>query len=178
MIGFQQSRSSARQQRRDRGAPYLSIVVACHNEAAGLRELYRRVAAVLDGLLKPGELVLVDDGSSDATWEAMRAICAIDGRVVAVSLSRNFGQQAAITAGLARARGERVLVLDADLQDPPELVFDMLDLMDTGADVVHAGDARGGTKPASNEPAPPRSIGCLNGCRKRRSHAIRANSGS
>lgn len=138
MIGFQQSRSSARQQRRDRGAPYLSIVVACHNEAAGLRELYRRVAAVLDGLLKPGELVLVDDGSSDATWEAMRAICAIDGRVVAVSLSRNFGQQAAITAGLARARGERVLVLDADLQDPPELVFDMLDLMDTGADVVHA----------------------------------------
>lgn len=121
-----------------RRPPYLSVVVACHNEGAGLAELQRRIAVVLDGLLKPCELVLVNDGSSDGTWQAMTTICAADERVVAVDLSRNFGQQAAITAGLAHARGERVLVLDADLQDPPELLPEMLELMDDGADIVHA----------------------------------------
>jgi dolichol-phosphate mannosyltransferase len=119
-------------------APALSVVAPCFNEGAGVDELHRRVAAVC-ARVAPGdyEIVLVDDGSRDATWARMRALAAAHHDVVAVRLSRNFGHQLALTAGLTACRGARVLVVDADLQDPPELLPDMMRLMDGGADVVY-----------------------------------------
>lgn len=116
----------------------LSIVVPCFNEALGLHELVRRccdsaVTAVGDSY----ELILVDDGSTDGTWEAMVCLTGHQ-NVVAIKLSRNYGHQVALTAGLAAVRGRAVLIIDADLQDPPELLDEMLQRMKaTSADVVY-----------------------------------------
>jgi dolichol-phosphate mannosyltransferase len=92
---------------------------------------------VLDGLGGTAEIVLVDDGSRDATWKVMIDWTAKDRRVVAVRLMRNHGHQLALTAGLSVCRGERILIIDADLQDPPELLPEMMKLVDQGADVVY-----------------------------------------
>jgi dolichol-phosphate mannosyltransferase len=83
------------------------------------------------------QIVLVDDGSTDGTWERLDALARQDGSVVAVRLSRNHGHQLALTAGLSLCRGDRVLIIDADLQDPPELLSEMMRAMDAGADVVY-----------------------------------------
>jgi len=117
--------------------PALSVVAPCFNEQAVLPEFLRRVGAVLDGIGGTAEIVVVDDGSSDGTWGVMTEAAARDPRVVAVRLMRNHGHQLALTAGLSVCRGERILVIDADLQDPPELLPDMMALMDQGADVVY-----------------------------------------
>jgi polyisoprenyl-phosphate glycosyltransferase len=117
---------------------YLSFVVPCLNEAEGVCELHRRIDAAGRQMAGPFEIVIVDDGSSDGTWPTLRRLATEHPEVAAVRLSRSFGQQAALAAGLSVARGERVLTLDADLQDPPELVAEMLTKMDEGADVVHA----------------------------------------
>jgi glycosyltransferase involved in cell wall biosynthesis len=117
--------------------PALSVVAPCFNEEAVLPEFVRRVGAVLDRLGVGGEIVLVDDGSRDRTWEVLKAMAASDPRVVAVRLMRNYGHQHAVTAGLSLCRGARILIIDADLQDPPELLGDMMALMDKGADVVY-----------------------------------------
>ena len=120
---------------------YLSVVSPCHNEAAGLAELVRRLEAVCQALpsLAAGgyEFVLVDDGSQDATWSTMQQLAADHPAIVAVKLARNHGHQLALTAGLSVCRGERILIIDADLQDPPELLPEMMRLMDGGADVVY-----------------------------------------
>lgn len=122
--------------------PFLSVVAPCFNEEGVLPEFLRRLGVVLDGLGRTSEIVLVDDGSRDGTWPLMTEAAARDKRVVAVRLMRNHGHQLALTAGLSICRGERVLIIDADLQDPPELLGDMLALMDgangeVGADVVY-----------------------------------------
>ena len=117
--------------------PALSVVAPCFNEEGVLPEFVRRVAAVLDGVGGTAEIVLVDDGSRDGTWKAMTDATAADRRVIAVRLMRNHGHQLALTAGLTVCRGERVLIIDADLQDPPELLPPMMTLMDEGADVVY-----------------------------------------
>jgi len=122
---------------REGDAPQLSVVAPCYNEQDGLEEFYRRVRGVLDGLAQPAEIVLVDDGSSDGTWAVLRRLAEADPSVVLVKLSRNHGHQLALTAGLSICRGRRVLILDADLQDPPELLPQMLAAMDRGADVVY-----------------------------------------
>ena len=114
----------------------LSVVAPVFNEDETLDEFSRRVRAALEGIAY--ELVLVDDGSSDRTPELLRAIAKEDERVRVISLSRNFGHQAALTAGLDHAEGDVVVMLDADLQDPPELVPEMLDAWRNGADVVYA----------------------------------------
>src|SRR3954471_5384947 len=101
----------------------LSVVVPLHNEEGTLRELYTRICAALDGL--PFELVLVDDASRDLTGELLAALADADPRVRVLHLSRNFGHQAALSAGLEHARGEVVAMLDGDLQDPPELMTRM-----------------------------------------------------
>src|SRR5215510_9109455 len=113
--------------------PALSVVAPCYNEQDVLPEFLRRVGAVLDGVGGTGEIVLVDDGSRDGTWVVMTEAAARDPRIVAVRLMRNHGHQLALTAGLSVCRGERVLIIDADLQDPPELLPEMMALMD-GAD--------------------------------------------
>jgi polyisoprenyl-phosphate glycosyltransferase len=117
--------------------PALSVVAPCFNEEGVLPEFLARVGAVLDRQGGASEIVLVDDGSRDGTWQAMVKAAAHDRRIVAVRLMRNHGHQLALTAGLSVCRGERVLIIDADLQDPPELLPDMMALMDQGADVVY-----------------------------------------
>lgn len=117
----------------------LSVVAPCHNEALCLDEFAARLQRSIAqcGLEHSCEIILVNDGSTDATWERITAIAAADARVVGVDLSRNHGHQLAVTAGLSLCRGEHVLLIDADLQDPPELLCDMLELLQQGADVVY-----------------------------------------
>ena len=118
--------------------PYVSFVLPCYNEGAVLPELYRRVREVADSLGKPVEIVFVNDGSTDNTREQMLNLAQQDLSLVIVDLSRNHGHQLALSAGLQFCSGERVLIMDADLQDPPELLPQMLALMDGGIDVVYA----------------------------------------
>jgi dolichol-phosphate mannosyltransferase len=117
----------------------LSSVVPCFNEEAGLSELHSRLSrACSDAVGDDYEIVLIDDGSTDGTWRIIRKLAERDAHVVGVTLSRNHGHQLALTAGLSVCRGDRVLILDADLQDPPELVSEMMALSEReGADVVY-----------------------------------------
>ena len=117
----------------------LSIVVPCFNEEACLTELHLRLgAAARVAVGEDYELVLVNDGSRDASWAMMQRLAAQDGHVVAVNLSRNHGHQLALTAGLDLCRGETILIIDADLQDPPELLSAMMHAMrEQQADVVY-----------------------------------------
>ena len=115
----------------------LSVVVPCYNEEESIAELFRRVTGICQSCVNDSyELVLVNDGSSDRTWTILEDLAGQDRHVVAVDLSRNYGHQLALSAGLSLCRGNRVLILDADLQDPPELLGDMMQRMDAGADVV------------------------------------------
>lgn len=128
----------------------LSVVVPCHNEEKVLPRLVDQVVAAVAGLGIDLEIVLVDDGSRDRTAEVLRELNAGDPRVRYVSLSRNFGKESAMLAGLAYARGDAVVIMDADLQHPPRLLVDMLDLHRQGYDQVVArrtreGDAVGRT---------------------------------
>ena len=116
----------------------LSVIVPCFNEEGGLREFHRRVRAVCTECVGGNfEILMINDGSKDGTWAVMEELAKVDRHVVAVNLSRNFGHQAALTAGFQLARGDRVFVLDADLQDPPELLVPMMNLMDEGCEVVY-----------------------------------------
>lgn len=116
----------------------LSVVIPCYNEEEVLPELRKRLIPVCEKVVGDSfEVILVDDGSRDATRAIMRQFSAEDRRFVSVLLARNHGHQIALTAGLQVASGERVLVLDADLQDPPELLDAMMRKMDEGYDVVY-----------------------------------------
>ena len=118
--------------------PRLSIVVPCYNEEACLAALHHRLgAAARSSVGEDFEIVLVNDGSRDGTWPMMKGLAASDPHVVGINLSRNHGHQLALTAGLDLARGDLILVIDADLQDPPELLADMISTMRSeNADVV------------------------------------------
>ena len=117
----------------------LSIVVPCFNEETGISELVRRCCASAALAVGEGyELIMVDDGSTDGTWAAITSEIAHHANIVAIKLSRNYGHQVALTAGLSAVRGRTVFIIDADLQDPPELLNDMLKKMqESGADVVY-----------------------------------------
>ena len=117
----------------------VSIAIPLFNEADGVNELLRRVCAVVDAI--PGtrhEILLVDDGSTDETLALLRAAADHDGRLVVISLSRNFGHQAACAAGLKHARGDVCVLMDGDLQDPPEQIPNFLEKAKQGYDVVYA----------------------------------------
>lgn len=119
--------------------PRISVAVALFNEEAVLPELLRRTLAVLDTLPGgPHELVLVDDGSRDRTAEILATAANADVRLAVVTLSRNFGQQMAVTAALDHARGDVVVVMDGDLQDAPEVIPQFLERHAQGYDVVYA----------------------------------------
>ncbi len=121
------------------GRPALSIVAPCYNEEATLDAFVARtVAAGLAMNRGAFEIVLVNDGSRDKTWAKISELAAGSPHVVGVNLARNYGHQLAASAGLALARGDRVALIDADLQDPPELIAEMMVLMDQGSDVVYA----------------------------------------
>ena len=119
-------------------APTLSVVVPAFNEAEGIAAFHVRLRAVMDAMAEPWEAVYVDDGSTDATLAALRAMRNDDRRIGIVALSRNFGKEAATTAGLDHARGEAVVVIDADLQDPPEVIPALVAAWREGADMVYA----------------------------------------
>ena len=118
--------------------PVFSFIVPILNEEETILETYRRLAVVMDGLDGGSEVLLVDDGSNDRSLEMMRDLHQRDPRVRYVSLARNFGHQIAVTAGLVFARGDAVIVLDADLQDPPELIPSMIEKWRAGYHVVYA----------------------------------------
>jgi glycosyltransferase involved in cell wall biosynthesis len=116
----------------------LSIVVPCFNEEPCLDALHQRLtAAARAAVAEDYEIMLVNDGSRDGSWETMQRLAAADPKLVAVNLSRNHGHQLALTAGLDLSRGDKILILDADLQDPPELLPEMIQAMrKENADVV------------------------------------------
>lgn len=118
-------------------APALSVVIPCYNEAAALPELLQRTAKACAACTSDYEIILVNDGSTDDT---LARLCAAQNAYPALSivhLARNYGHQIALTAGLSLARGARVLVMDADLQDPPELLPAMMQALDQGAEVAY-----------------------------------------
>ena len=115
----------------------LSLVIPMHNEEPVMDALFDRLDATVGKLDLELEIVCVDDGSRDRTLELLRTRAARDKRVRAVSLSRNFGKEAALTAGLEAASGDMVIPLDADLQDPPELIPEFVALWEQGYDVVY-----------------------------------------
>lgn len=114
-----------------------SIIVPMYNEEAVIEETYKRLREVMDRPGEPYELVFVNDGSRDRTVEIVERLCAEDGRVRLVNFSRNFGHQIAITAGMDYAEGQAIVVIDADLQDPPEVILRMIDMWKQGYDVVY-----------------------------------------
>ena len=117
----------------------ISIVVPMYNEQEVAKECYKRINSVLSELDKySSEIIVVDDGSKDKTLEIMEEIAQNDKKVKVIAFSRNFGHQAAVTAGLKETTGDAVIIIDADMQDPPELIKDMIDLWEEGNDVVYA----------------------------------------
>ena len=119
-------------------SPRLTIVAPCYRGVDELAELHRRVAQAAEAVVgNDFEFIMVNDGSPDETWSVICALGDADARVVGVNLSRNHGHQLALSAGLSLARGERVFMLDADLQDPPELLPLMMRALDEGADVAY-----------------------------------------
>ncbi len=118
--------------------PRYSIIAPIFNEAESLPELYRRVGAVMDSTNEPWELVLIDDGSVDGSTDMILDLARRDSRVRPVIFARNFGHQIAVTAGLDYSRGDAVIIIDADLQDPPEVILDLIAKWREGFEVVFA----------------------------------------
>lgn len=122
----------------ERSSVAVSVAIPCYNEAEGLAELHRRVGKACADVVGPSyEIVLVNDGSTDSTRARIFALAQQDRHIVAIDLARNYGHQIALSAALEMCRGHRVLVVDADLQDPPELLGPMMTKMDEGYDVVY-----------------------------------------
>ena len=118
--------------------PQYSFIIPIYNEEETISELYARISAVMNQMDCPVELILVNDGSQDQSLRMIRALHQQDSRICYLNLGRNFGHQIAVTAGLNFARGEAVVILDADLQDPPELIPEMVEMWRQGYQVVYA----------------------------------------
>jgi polyisoprenyl-phosphate glycosyltransferase len=119
-------------------SPRTSVVLPAKNEAAGIENAVAVIGGVLERSDPAWEILVVDDGSTDKTWDVLGRLSQRDARIRGVRLSRNFGKEAALLAGLRHARGERVITMDADLQHPPELIPQMIHQWESGAKVVHA----------------------------------------
>jgi len=118
--------------------PVISVVAPVFNEHECLLEFYKRICSTMENLIKTWELILVDDGSSDGSTDVIRDLAIQDDRVRAVIFARNFGHQIAVTAGMDYARGQAVVVIDADLQDPPEVIKNLITKWNEGYQVVFA----------------------------------------
>jgi polyisoprenyl-phosphate glycosyltransferase len=123
-------------------APTFSVVAPVFNEQETLPAFYERIIGVMERVGEPFEVVLVDDGSRDRSFEVMRQLHERDPRVRVVEFSRNFGHQVAISAGLDHARGRCVVIIDSDLQDPPEVIPELIERWRAGAEVVYAQRAK------------------------------------
>jgi glycosyltransferase involved in cell wall biosynthesis len=119
-------------------APTFSIIAPIYNESQSLPELYRRIKEVMDSVDDAWELVMVDDGSTDGSTDIIRQLAADDPCVRPVIFARNFGHQLAVTAGLDYSRGQAIVIIDADLQDPPEVISEMIAKWREGYEVVYA----------------------------------------
>jgi glycosyltransferase involved in cell wall biosynthesis len=117
--------------------PELSVVIPVYNEEINILPMYERLLVVLDGQVSGLEIIYIDDGSSDSSWEKISELAARDPRVRGLRFARNFGHQAALTAGVDTARGSAVVIIDGDLQDPPEVIPEMVDLWREGSEVVY-----------------------------------------
>ena len=117
--------------------PELSLAIPVFNEEGNIPQLISRLTELLEQLDKTWEIILVDDGSRDKSYELIQEAAEADSRIIGVSLSRNFGQQIALIAGMKEARGDLVVTLDADLQHPPELIPDMIKLQQEGYDIIN-----------------------------------------
>jgi dolichol-phosphate mannosyltransferase len=118
--------------------PTYTIIAPIYNEIDNIEMLYARVSEVMDQTGEPWEFVLVDDGSRDGSTQAILDLQARDDRIVPVIFARNFGHQIAVTAGLDYSKGEAVVIIDADLQDPPEVILDLISKWKEGYEVVYA----------------------------------------
>jgi dolichol-phosphate mannosyltransferase len=132
------SLNSQKPTRHDLASPALSVVVPLYNEEENIPPLYQRLVTVLEGTGLSFELVFVNDGSKDATATLLQELHEKDPRLVVIHLSRNFGHQPAVTAGIDHATGQAVIVMDGDLQDPPEVLPEFIDMWRRGYDVVYA----------------------------------------
>jgi dolichol-phosphate mannosyltransferase len=115
-----------------------SIIAPCYNEEENLPELYQKIKTTLEKTGEVWELILINDGSRDCTAQVMRELHAADPRVHYIDFARNFGHQIAVTAGMDYAQGEAIILIDADLQDPPELILEMIDKWKEGYEVIYA----------------------------------------
>ena len=118
--------------------PRYSIVAPIYNEEGNIQKLYERVSQVMDSTGESWELVTVNDGSRDKSFELLQALSYKDPRIKVINFARNFGHQLAVTAGLQHTSGDAMVVIDADLQDPPELILDMIERWKAGYQVVYA----------------------------------------
>jgi dolichol-phosphate mannosyltransferase len=118
--------------------PVFSVIAPVYNETGSIEEFYSVISTVMSGLHEPWELILVDDGSSDGSTEKIRDFASKDPHVRPVIFARNFGHQIAVTAGLDYSRGDAVIIIDADLQDPPEVIRDLIAKWKEGNEVVYA----------------------------------------
>ena len=130
--------TAPRRRRDDVHRPLLSVVVPMYNEEEGTERFFTRLVPVLESITPDFEIVCVDDGSSDRTMANLMRHHGRDSRIKVLSLSRNFGKDTALTAGLDYARGQAVVPIDADLQDPPELIAEMVAKWREGYEVVYA----------------------------------------
>ncbi len=119
-----------------------SVVVPLYNEELVINESYRRLVKVMDKIEESYEILFINDGSTDCTKTLAEHICNADGRIKLINFSRNFGHQAAITAGMRYASGNAIIIIDADLQDPPETILDMIKKWKEGFDVVYGKRAK------------------------------------
>lgn len=117
--------------------PQISIVIPLYNEEENIGQLYQELVSVLNEINLPAEVIFVDDGSRDRSFELVRELNVRDSRINGISLSRNFGHQVALTAGLQHARGEMVITLDADLQHPPKEIPRLIEQYHLGYDIVN-----------------------------------------
>jgi dolichol-phosphate mannosyltransferase len=115
-----------------------SVIAPIYNEFENIPELFKRVSEIMDSTGEPWELVLVDDGCTDGSTDRIRELAVKDGRVRPVIFARNFGHQIAVTAGMDYARGDAVVIIDADLQDPPEVILELAKKWKEGYEVVYA----------------------------------------
>ncbi|HET6157583.1 MAG TPA: glycosyltransferase family 2 protein [Dongiaceae bacterium] len=120
------------------GSSLISIVAPAYNEEGGLTQFALRVDAVMRSSASAYEIVFINDGSTDETLSVMRSLRATNPNITIVNLSRNFGKETAMTAGIAHAIGDAIVIIDTDLQDPPELIPEMIDGWRAGYDVVYA----------------------------------------
>jgi glycosyltransferase involved in cell wall biosynthesis len=118
--------------------PVISIIVPIYNEKSCLDELHQRISKVMNSLGEKWELIMVDDGSTDGSTDVIRQLTAVDKHIRPVIFARNFGHQIAVTAGMDYSRGQALVIIDADLQDPPEVILQLLEKWREGYEVVYA----------------------------------------